>query len=156
MTNQEAFEVHAAAIELLRAAVPKDEAAEREHCLQVAAEIEEYRHTDAQIVLMRERAAVRAPLQAEIERLNRAYKNADNDYVRECEERDALATKLLEAQAEIERLKAEVASRIDWADRANRAEAKLSNLRAATEAHLKRNPRGDQEWLLVRAIEASK
>jgi len=34
--------------------------------------------------------------------------------------------------------------------------SKLDALRAAAEQHLKRNPRGDREWLLVRAIEESK
>lgn len=33
---------------------------------------------------------------------------------------------------------------------------KLEALRAAAELHLKKNPGGDQEWLLVRAIEASR
>lgn len=52
-----------AAIELMRAAEPKDEAAERQHCMRAAAEISDGSVSGQERVaalLMRERAAARA------------------------------------------------------------------------------------------------
>lgn len=87
-----------------------DEAAEREHCEQACEE--HFGHSlglwpNGPDLLMRERFAVRAPLQAEIERLK-----AWSEHVEKIAQLPAsqdiieLAIKLSEAQAEIERLKA--------------------------------------------------
>jgi hypothetical protein len=62
------------AIALMRAAQPKDEAAEREHCLRVVDSVEQVAdtYTDEQVrglaaeLILRERAAVRAECAAEL------------------------------------------------------------------------------------------
>lgn len=55
----------------LSAAEPKDEAAERRYCRNVSKQLMARSPDEREEMLMRERAAVRAPLQAEIERLTR-------------------------------------------------------------------------------------
>jgi hypothetical protein len=58
-------------IGLTQAAEPKDDKQEREHCGRVASKLSGWtdEQCELQDALMRERTAVRAPLQAEIERL---------------------------------------------------------------------------------------
>jgi hypothetical protein len=122
-----------AAIDLMNAAKPLDEAAEREHCAQSARKWWNGEFTTADVVdlLLRERAQARAEgmrssrmferesarlqenlcaAQAEIERLKHAYTNADKDYMSEIEKRSALEAQLSVAQAEIERLSSAVDS----------------------------------------------
>jgi hypothetical protein len=108
-----------AAIEIMRAAEPKDEAAEREHCTQQSYAAANNPQQGAIVDwLMRERAAARAEGYADGRAEFRATFKAElNDY----------AAKLAAAQAELQELNA------NWKRDVDALETRLEKLRAASE-----------------------
>jgi hypothetical protein len=95
-----------AAIALMRAAEPRDEAAEREHCERAAHEGWNGPLT-LMVVIERERAAARAPLQTEIEQLRIELLKQEGRAEGARDHRIELQAQLATAQAEIAELREE-------------------------------------------------
>jgi len=126
-----------AAIELMRAGEPKGEAAEREHCHQVAVELMRKGAAYFREISTRERAAARAECTAQLVDSNKRITGLEAMLCDAQAEVSELETKLAAAQAQIADLRVclDVSEHNHKTEerRADELEAKLTNLLAAAE-----------------------
>lgn len=174
-TADDMDEALTAAIELMRAATPKDAKAERELVQQVAAEIPLAPDLASRIAIRNQildlRAAARAEgyAQADAAANTRWRKVCDKEIELNGEDRDRaeeeLTDQLTAAQAEIARLRAENAVHEAFIDSYESGmtafETKLTNLRAAVTEHLANTPKShaqavESDNALRAAVEASR